>query len=69
MKRFDVIYERYGCRLDYHFCREWDEDGGCYGTNPQHGMSFEDAAKEVADWHQAAANRWRKMTLDEWEDQ
>ena len=65
--RFDVVYTQHGPRLDFHFCREWDESGGCYGTNPNHGMSFDEAKEEVAKWHEATAAAWRRKTLDEWQ--
>lgn len=57
--RFDVEYKGNGASLDYHFCREWDEDGGCYGTNENHGLSFEDACEEIAQWHEQQAKAFR----------
>jgi hypothetical protein len=60
--RFDVIYRGDRVSVDYHFCREWDAEGGCYGTNPHHGCSFEEAKASVAEWHEDQAKRWREMT-------
>ena len=64
--RFDVIFERDGVRLDYHFCREWDDKGGCYGTDPNHGYTFDEAKKEVADYYRKLAEYWDDLTLEEW---
>ena len=38
--RLDIVWRGNDVSLDYHFCREWDGDNGCYGTNPDHGHSF-----------------------------
>lgn len=59
-ERFDVIYRDGSALIDHHFCREWDEEGGCYGTNPEHGLSFDDACDQVADWYASQADQWRK---------
>lgn len=64
--RFDV-YLRDGCSLSYHFCREWDNDEGCYGTNPNHGYSFEEAKQEIVRFYERQAAYWQKITPDEWE--
>lgn len=58
--RFDVCYQGEKCTIEPHFCREWDEDGGCYGTNPDHGHSFEEACDHVAEWHESQAKLWRE---------
>lgn len=65
VSRWDVCYAEHQCYPEPHFCREWDEDGGCYGTNPDHGMTWEEARKEVADWYQRMADEWRKKPEDE----
>lgn len=52
MAKFDIIWPaECGPTIDYHFCREWNEKGGCYGTNPDHGYTLEEAARQVAEWH------------------
>ena len=61
-QRYDIIYDQNGVHLEYHFCRSWDEDGGCYGTNPNHGYSLEDAADEIARHYQSLADEWRNRT-------
>jgi len=65
-QRFDVLYRGDGATIDYHFCRSWDGDKGCYGTNMSHGRSWEEAKKEVADWHREQAKRWDAMTYEQW---
>lgn len=65
-QRFDVLYGEHGPRLDFHFCRDWDDDGGCYGTNLNHGVAWEKAREEIAKWHEQQAQYWRKLTFDEW---
>lgn len=45
-----------------HFCREWEGDKGCYGTNPDHGFTWEEAREEVAAWFDAQAAYWRSRT-------
>lgn len=64
--RFDISYREHGPTVDYHFCREWDDDGGCYGTREDHGFSFEEAKQAMIEWHRSEADRWAKMTLKEW---
>lgn len=60
--RFDVIYTAHGVTLEPHFCREWDESGGCYGTNPDHGYALDEAREQIARWHEAQAQHWRDGT-------
>lgn len=57
--RFDVTYHSNHASLDYHYCREWDGDNGCYGTNMSHGLSFEDACAEIAKYHERQAKLWK----------
>jgi hypothetical protein len=64
--RFDVYFSD-KCYIEYHFCREWDDEGGCFGTNPHHGFSFDEAKAQVAEWYERQAKEWREMTLNEWE--
>jgi len=62
--RFDVIYS---CTIEPHFCRSWDEEGGCYGTNPNHGVSFEEACNEVAEFYAELSKQWKNRTHHECE--
>lgn len=69
--RFDVIYDEHGVHIDYHYCRSWepDENGkmqGCYGTNPCHGYSFEEAKKEVISYHKRLVEEWEKKTIEQY---
>jgi len=65
--RYDVTYRDGEPMLDYHFCREWDGDKGCYGTNPDHGFTFEEAREVAAAHYRQEVERWSKMTEEEWE--
>lgn len=58
--RFDVCYHADHVTIEPHFCRSWDDEGGCYGTNPNHGYSFEEACDQVAEWYESQAELWRK---------
>jgi hypothetical protein len=60
MARFDVSYTQHGIIIDYHFCRGWDDEGGCYGTNESHGLTLEDACEEAAKWHDNQAKMYRE---------
>lgn len=58
--RYDVIYGpgEHQCAVAEHFCREWDDNGGCYGTNPTHGFTWEDARAEVAEFYARLSKEW-----------
>lgn len=69
MTRYDMVYERYGVYLEPHFCREWSVDSagemvGCYGTDPDHGYTWEDGKQELIDWHQKQID-WLKEVKEE----
>jgi len=58
--KFDVVYHKDYVTINYHFCRELDENGdGCHGTNPDHGYTLEQAIEIVAIWHENQAKLWR----------
>jgi hypothetical protein len=59
-QRYDVCYHGDRVTIEPHFCREWDEDGGCYGTNPDHGYSWEEAREQIANWYESQARIWRE---------
>lgn len=67
---FDVIYGPSDWHptayIERHFCRQVGPEG-CFGTNPNHGMSFENASEQVAKWFEEQAERWRQMSLEEWQ--
>jgi hypothetical protein len=58
-QRYDVVYYADYVTVEPHFCRDWDETGGCYGTNPDHGYSIEEACEMVSDWYKQEADLWR----------
>ena len=70
MNRYDVVYggSYYApsIHLAPHFCREWDDEGGCYGSREDHGYSWEEARAEVARWHREKAEQWAALTEDEY---
>ena len=54
MDTFDAICSSpENSQIQYHHCRGWDINPttgkfqGCYGTNPNHGSTFEDACDEL----------------------
>ena len=55
---WSVIWKQDGPDLEPHFCREY----GCYGTDPDHGMTMEEAVNEIASWYEAQAKSWRDGT-------
>lgn len=59
--RYDVVYSKNTVEIVEHFCREWDETGGCYGTNPNHGLSFEKAKQYVIDFYKKQIEYWQIM--------
>lgn len=67
--RYDVVYggdiSVPTCYVRPHYCRDWDESGGCYGTNEAHGMAWKDARAAVADWYEARSILWRHKDEDE----
>lgn len=58
-ERYDISYRNGGPTIEPHFCREWDDTGGCYGTNPHHGYSLDEAREQIAQWHEQQASMWR----------
>lgn len=55
MTKYDVRYGAEGVEPEPHFCR----DMSCFGTNTDHGMTFDKACNEVADWYEEQAVLWR----------
>jgi|TARA_Y100000310_G_scaffold71297_1_gene67137 hypothetical protein len=55
---YDIVYRsKDEAYLEPHFCREWEGDCGCYGTNEMHGFTFEEAKEELAKHYEAKA-KW-----------
>lgn len=45
--KYDVVFRgREIPQIEPHFCREYD----CFGTNEDHGFSWQEAKEEVARW-------------------
>jgi hypothetical protein len=65
--RYDLIYHKGHAYPEPHFCREWDETGGCYGTNPEHGIPFPEARTQIADFYQQLADSWRTIPEDNYD--
>jgi hypothetical protein len=72
MTTYDVSYGPDGIGIDCHFCREWTlntatgEWDGCYGTDPNHGYSFDEARALIVLWHRGEVDKWEKMTEEKW---
>ena len=69
--RYDVSYGKDGISLDFHFCREitYDNQGneiGCFGVDPDHGLPFDNAKEEAAQYHEREAAYWRQITEEQW---
>ena len=61
-RRYDVSYSMDRSPIDAHFCREWEGGEGCYGTNSDHGFSWEEAKQEHIKNLQAEITYWTKLT-------
>ena len=61
-QKYDVVDYGHHLGIELHFCREWDEDGGCYGTNLDHGWTFEEAKQQVSMWYYDKHQEWEQMT-------
>lgn len=54
-QKYDVIYGPDTVSIEPHFCREW----GCFGSNPEHGYTLEEAADKCAEYHEKEAEMFR----------
>ena len=52
MTKFDICYHENHVTIEPHFCREWDENGGCYGTNLDHGFTLQEAIDLAVEYHE-----------------
>lgn len=60
--RYDVIYTSSSeVTIEPHFCREYD----CFGTNPDHGFTFEEAKKVVSDHYLQLHKYWNNLEEEE----
>ena len=63
--RFDISFGEHGPSFDYHF--EWHGETSCYGTNPNHGYTFDEVKEVMAEHHESMAAYWRELTLKQWQ--
>tara|TARA_Y100000034_G_C6758067_1_gene337435 strand:- start:518 stop:763 length:246 start_codon:yes stop_codon:yes gene_type:complete len=54
-RRFDIIWSSSAPDVQLHFCREW----GCYGTNPDHGLTEHEVVKHMVKWHKEQIELWQ----------
>jgi len=47
---FDSASIYRGPYMEGHHCRIWEGETGCYGTNPDHGFTFDEARAEIIEW-------------------
>ena len=62
MNRFDITFTRDGASIDYHFCKEEE----CFGTNEDHGYSFDEAKEAVTHYLEKELKVWGNMTFEDW---
>ena len=65
MARYDIIYTGNSIEIEPHFCRIWDENGGCYGTNEEHGMSWDEAKRHVIEYYKGRIAEIENMEEDQ----
>ena len=58
MTTYDVFYRDNGVHIAPHFCREM----GCFGSNPDHGYTLEQAAEQCAEYYEQQAKAFREGT-------
>ena len=56
--RFDVVRREDSTTIEPHFCSKF----GCYGTNPNHGYTLEEACDIIATSLETLAKSWRDKT-------
>ena len=50
--------------VEPHFCRDYD----CFGSNPDHGYSFEEAKEDIIKSLQSEIDWWKSQTEKEYFD-
>ena len=67
--KFDIFYgNNYEVYAEPHFCREWEDKGGCYGTNPEHGFTWEEVCQECIDHYEMMVTIWKERKEKTYED-
>tara|TARA_Y100000310_G_C20704127_1_gene833255 strand:- start:6922 stop:7155 length:234 start_codon:yes stop_codon:yes gene_type:complete len=54
-QKYDVWYGPEGPSLELHFCRDID----CFGTNEDHGFTFDEACEDIASYYENQSKLWR----------
>lgn len=65
--RYDVVFCNNNVDLVPHFCRDWDAEGGCYGTRKDHGASFEEGKQIIIEYHKQHINFWEELTEEDFQ--
>jgi hypothetical protein len=66
--RFDINYKGDLAWIDHHHCREFDAEGvGCFGTNPDHGCTFDEAKALMIEHYTLVLSKWEAMTYEQWQ--
>lgn len=61
-QRFDIVYKGTGeCTVEPHFCRDYD----CFGTNPDHGYTLEEACNIVTEYYEELYKSWLNRTHED----
>ncbi len=59
--KYDIVYVNGVAHIEHHYCREWAGYEGCYGTNPDHGLSWQGAKKQMIAYHQSEIDYFLKL--------
>ncbi len=57
--KYDLIGTEHGPQIEPHYCREWDGEKGCYGTNEYHGYTWD----EVVEAYRSAMDRFAEQQV------
>lgn len=59
--RYDIIWDPFP-HIDFHFCRA----NSCYGTNLEHGFTFERAKEDIINYYKSMIEYWENISEKEW---
>ena len=63
--KYDVVYGKGIPQIEPHFCRYFEDGVGCFGTNPNHGYTFDEAKHEVVEWLYSQAKNLKEITEEQ----
>ena len=69
--RYDLIYGASQVpHIEHHFCREVDDGfgNGCFGTNLDHGYTWDEVIQALVDWHAWAIERIAQAREEEFNE-